>query len=69
MHVTESIVLELLGLALVIGVPALLYFLLPQAVLDTATRHGRYAGLGLQPPMIGLPQRVASVDSLAGQRA
>jgi hypothetical protein len=46
MNLIEMVVLSILCLALVAGVPAVLYFLLPQAVLEAATRHGRYAGLG-----------------------
>ena len=42
---------------------------LPQPVLDMAAWHGRYAGLGLRKPMIGLPHRAANVDSLSVQRA
>jgi hypothetical protein len=46
MNVMEVVVLLISGLALVAGVPAVLYFLLPQSVLEAAARHGRYAGLG-----------------------
>jgi hypothetical protein len=46
MNPIEAVTLSILGLALVAGVPALLYFFLPRSVFEAATRHGRYVGLG-----------------------
>jgi hypothetical protein len=46
MNPIEAVTLSILGLALVAGVPAVLYFFLPRSVLEAATRHGRYVGLG-----------------------
>ncbi|MGA2188789.1 MAG: hypothetical protein ABSH33_09665 [Steroidobacteraceae bacterium] len=46
MNLIAVVVLSILGLVLVAGVPAMLYFLLPRTVLEAAMRHGRYAGLG-----------------------
>lgn len=46
MNPIEVVTLSILGLALVAGVPAALHSLLPRSVLEAATRHGRYAGLG-----------------------
>ena len=46
MNLIEPIALAMLGLALVAGVAALVYVLLPSSVLQAAAHHGRYAGVG-----------------------
>ena len=46
MNPIEAVMLTIAGLALVAGLPVALYFFLPRSVLEAATRHGRYVGLG-----------------------
>ncbi len=46
MNVVDASVLVILGMALVAGAPAVVYFLLPPKALEAAGQHGRYAGLG-----------------------
>jgi len=71
MTVIESITWVILGSAVVAGVPGLLYFRLPRAVLDSAMRHGRYAGLGVPHPARGGPGADGwkATGPLLGQRA
>jgi hypothetical protein len=71
MTVIEVVVLLISGLALAAGVPAVLYFLLPQSVLESATRHGRYAGLGIRNRLSDASpgNGTTNFDSLLGQRA
>jgi hypothetical protein len=65
------VVLVFFGLVLVAGSSVVLHLVLPQSVLESATRHGRYVGLGTQSrsdtPSGNTP--ATDVDSLLGQRA
>jgi len=68
MNIIDSVVWIMLGLVFVVGVPATLYLKLPRSVLDTATSHGRYAGLGVRTPSTHLPGGVRRLDSISGRR-
>ncbi len=70
MNLIEVIVWLISGLALVAGVPAVLYFLLPQSVLEAAARHGRYAGLGTGSRLrrAAHGHGATNLNSLVGQR-
>jgi hypothetical protein len=70
MNLIAVVVLSILGLVLVAGVPAVLYFLLPRSVLEAAMHHGRYAGLGARShAQSGLPgQGAMHVNSELGLR-
>jgi hypothetical protein len=46
MQIYELVMIALIGTTLFIGLSAALYAILPIAVMDHASRHGRYAGLG-----------------------
>jgi hypothetical protein len=46
MQTYELVMIELIGTILFVGLSAALYAALPAAVLDFASRHGRYVGLG-----------------------
>jgi hypothetical protein len=71
MPLIGMVVLVFFGLVLVAGLSVVLYLVLPQSVLESATRHGRYAGLGTQSrgdtPAGNTP--ATDLDSLLGQRA
>jgi hypothetical protein len=72
MDMIMPVLLMVIGMALVTGLSATLYLRLPKTVFRSATRHGRYFGLGAQnsvsdKPMGNTP--VSVVGSLHGQRA
>ena len=46
MQTHELVMIALIGTTLFAGLSALLYATLPEAVLEYASRHGRYADLG-----------------------
>ncbi len=46
MQTYDLVMITLIGMTLFVGLSAALYASLPAAVLDHASRHGRYAGLG-----------------------
>jgi hypothetical protein len=46
MQTYELVMIALIGTTFFVGLSAALYAALPAAVLDYASRHGRYAGLG-----------------------
>jgi hypothetical protein len=46
MQTYELVMIALIGTTLFVGLSAALYATLPAAVLDYASRHGRYVGLG-----------------------
>ena len=46
MTTDELVMIALVGTTLFIGLSAAIYSALPTAVLEYATRHGRYVGLG-----------------------
>jgi len=47
MQTYELVMIALIGTTLFVGLSAALYAALPTAVLDCASRHGRYVGLGM----------------------
>ena len=46
MQTYQLVMIALIGTTLFVGLSAALYVTLPAAVLDYASRHGRYVGLG-----------------------
>ena len=70
MNLVAVVVLLISGLALVAGVPGMLYVLLPQSVLQAAARHGRYAGLGARSELnnVARGHGAANLHSPLGQR-
>jgi hypothetical protein len=46
MQTYELVMIALIGTTLFVGLSVALYAALPAAVLDYASRHGRYVGLG-----------------------
>jgi hypothetical protein len=72
MHLIGLVMLVFLGLALVAGSSVTLYLVLPRSMLESATRHGRYVGLGTQSRLGDTPAGntpATSRASLLGQRA
>ena len=71
MPLIGMVVLVFFGLVLVAGLSVALHLVLPQSVMESAARHGRYAGLGTQSrsdtPAGNTP--ATDLDSLLGQRA
>ena len=74
-----AVVLCLVGIAVVAALSAAVYRTLPQTMFESANRHGRYSGLGVQEPRdkpvgntpvgdIG-PLPVGDIGSLHGQQA
>jgi len=63
--------LMVVGMALVAALSAALYVRLPKAIFASASRHGRYAGLGLQKPSNDTPagNTPVGMDLLHGQTA
>ena len=45
-----AVVLCLVGIAAVAGLSAAVYRSLPKALFESATRHGRFQGLGIEEP-------------------
>jgi hypothetical protein len=45
-----AVIVCLVGIAVVAGLSAAVYRSLPTAMFESANRHGRYAGLGMQEP-------------------
>jgi hypothetical protein len=66
-----AVILCLIGIAVVAGVSAAVYRSLPSTIFDSATRHGRYFGLGMQElrdePAGNTP--VGNIAALQGQQA
>jgi hypothetical protein len=46
MQTFELVILTVAAVALIAGLPAALYIWLPASMLERASRHGRFAGLG-----------------------
>jgi hypothetical protein len=72
MHLIGLVMLVFLCFALVAGLSVTLYLVLPQSMLESATRHGRYVGLGTQNRWGDTPAGntpVTSRASLLGQQA
>ena len=59
MQTYELVMIALIGTTVIVGLSAALYSALPAAVLEYASRHGRYLGLGM-------PRRLH--DSTAGNK-
>jgi len=68
MNTVELISVVLGGLAAIVGVSAAIYVCLPASLLNSAGRHGRYAGLGRSVPRGRTPRgsAVANVDMSLG---
>lgn len=45
-----AVIFCLVGIAVVAGLSAAVYRTLPNAMFESANRHGRYSGLGIQEP-------------------
>jgi hypothetical protein len=72
MSIGETVVFALLGMAVIAGTSLSIYSMLPRAVLDLASEHGRYIGLGTRDRVIDNTSGntpVANVGSLQGQSA
>ncbi len=80
MIVFELAALTIIGLVVVMSIPAALYVFLPQSVLASAAHHGRFAGLGTEGSVGSMPRGQArpqarqhaptrSLDSLLAQEA
>ena len=70
MQTFELVILALAGVALIAGLPAALYLLLPASALERAGRHGRFAGLGTSDRTDQTPSGKAAVsgfNALLGQ--
>ncbi len=59
MNTVELLSVVVLGLATVAGVSAAIYVCLPVSLLNSAARHGRYAGLGMSAPRGDKPRGAA----------
>lgn len=72
MQTYELVMIGLVGTAVFVGLSAALYSTLPAAVLEYASRHGRYLGLGtpirLHDSTAG-EKPVTAVAALQGQTA
>jgi len=56
------VILTVVGVALIVGLPAALYLSLPASMLERAGRHGRFAGLGTRDRMDQTPSGHAAVS-------
>jgi hypothetical protein len=66
MQTYELVMIELIGTILFVGLSAALYTALPAAVLDFASRHGRYVGLGKPDRLDDSTAGNAPISALAG---
>jgi hypothetical protein len=66
MQTYELVMIELIGTILFVGLSAALYAALPAAVLDFASRHGRYVGLGKPDRLDDSTAGNAPISALAG---
>jgi hypothetical protein len=65
------IMLAIIGTTLVAGLSIAMYAALPEAMLDAATRHGRYVGLGTREVLDDTAGNapISDTPSLQGQSA
>jgi hypothetical protein len=72
MQTYELVMIALIGTTVIAGLSAALYSSLPAAVLEYASRHGRYLGLGMPHRLHDSTtgnQPVTAVAGLQGQSA
>ncbi len=63
MNTFELLSVVVFGLAAIAGVSAAIYVSLPPSLLNSATRHGRYVGLGASAPHGDTPRGLGMPSS------
>jgi len=68
MQIYELVMIALIAATLFFGLSAALYATLPTAVMDYASRHGRYVGLGKPARLDGSTAGNTPVTVVAGMQ-